>query len=263
MFNTILSRIAAVLLSLTLCACGSQSNHEKKPTETLTVGLQSGYPPFEFMNAEGQIVGFDIDVAKIIAEKLGKKLAIVDMEFEGEILSLKQGKIDLIISGMNITPSRQKEILMVPYHGDDATAFSLIFWKAIPSQITELEDFSKIPNAIISVESGSIPEMYMQQFPQIKVKSFQGSLSPLMDVKFGKSLANIVQPDVANYLKQQHPEIVILNVPVSPENKIEGFGIGVKKDNFELYNKIDAIVKELKESGELQKLESKWFKAGQ
>ena len=92
---------------------------EKPSQETLIIGLQSGYPPFEFMDTTGKIVGFDVEIAEIIAEKLQKTLVIKDMEFEGEILSLKQGKIDLIISGMNITPSRLKEILMVPYHGEE------------------------------------------------------------------------------------------------------------------------------------------------
>lgn len=262
MFNKYFLGIAAALLIVGVVFLLPFSKSDKTTKDTLTVGLQSGYPPFEFMDTNGKIIGFDIDVANLIADKLGKKLEIKDMEFEGEILSLKQGKIDLIISGMNITPSRQKEILMIPYYGDDATAFSLIFWKEIPSQIKTLNDIASIPNAIISVESGSIPEIYMEQFPNIKIKSFQGSLSPLMDVKFGKSLANIVQPDVANYLKQQHPEIQILTIPVSSETKIQGFGIGVKKGNIELYQKIMEIITELKKSGQMQQLESKWFQVG-
>ena len=99
------------------------------------IGLQSGYPPFEFMDTTGKLVGFDVEMAEIIAKKLQKTLVIKDMEFEGVILSLKQGKIDLIMSGMNITPSRLKEISMVPYHGEDATSLSLIFWNEIPPGI--------------------------------------------------------------------------------------------------------------------------------
>src|SRR5262249_40958029 len=69
--------------------------HAQPPekNKSLVVGLQSGYPPFEFMDSKGQIIGFDVDVAKVIADKLDRQLVIKDMEFEGEILSLKQGKI--------------------------------------------------------------------------------------------------------------------------------------------------------------------------
>lgn len=233
----------------------------KEPSHgTLVVGLQSGYPPFEFMDAEGKIVGFDIDIAGRIAEKLRKMLVIKDMEFEGEILSLKQGKIDLIISGMNITPSRLKAISMIPYHGEAVTSLSLIFWKEIPEGVHSIEDIAKLPNPTISVESGAIPELYLSQYQNIHTKSFQGALGPLMDVKYGKSVANLVEPDVAEYLKQQHAEIKILSVPLPREAAILGFGIGVKKENQELFQQVQQIIQELKESGELKKLEDKWFK---
>jgi arginine transport system substrate-binding protein len=228
--------------------------------ETLIVGLQSGYPPFEFMDSEGNIIGFDVDVANHIAQAIGKKLVIKDMEFEGEILSLKQGKIDLIISGMNITPSRLKEILMVPYHGETATSLSLIFWNKIPEGIQSIEDLTKLPDAIVSVESGAIPEAYMSHYPQIQAKSFQGALAPLMDVKYGKSIANLVEPDVADYLQNQHSEIKILNVPLPEGEKILGFGIGIKKENQQLFQQIQQVIDELKSSGKLQQLEEKWFK---
>jgi arginine transport system substrate-binding protein len=182
------------------------------------------------------------------------------MEFEGEILSLKQGKIDLIISGMNITPSRLKEILMIPYHGEAATSLSLIFWKEIPAGVHSIEDIAMLSNSTISVESGAIPEAFMKHYPSIHTKSFQGALGPLMDVKYGKSAANLVEPDVAEYLKQQHPEIKILNVPLPKGEAILGFGIGVKKDNQKLFQQVQKIIQELKLSGELKQLEDKWFK---
>jgi len=233
---------------------------EKQPHETLVIGLQSGYPPFEFMDNTGKLVGFDIDLATEIAAKLNKVLVVKDMEFEGEILSLKQDKIDLIVSGMNITPSRLKEIAMVPYHGEAATALSLMFWNEIPQNIHSLEDIALFPHFAVSVESGTIPEAFIEHYPAIQSKSFQGALAPLMDVKYGKSVANLVEPDVAAYLKKQHPEIKILNVPLPKEEAIQGFGIGIKKENQELVQQIQQIIQELKSSGKLKEIESKWFK---
>lgn len=227
--------------------------------QTLIIGLQSGYPPFEFMDPSGKIIGYDVDVGELIAQKMEKTLVIKDMEFEGEILSLKQGKIDLIMSGMNITPSRLKEIQMVPYHGEKATSLSLIFWDHIPNEIKTLNDLAT-KQLIIAVESGSIPENFMSQRPHIKTKSFQGALAPLMDVKWGKSTANLVEPDVANYLKIQHPQIKILDVPLSEDEQILGFGIGIKKGNHDLYQKVSACIQELKDSGKLKQLQDKWFK---
>lgn len=254
----------SAILALTAWIVLKPSQASEQPSqETLVVGLQSGYPPFELMDSQGNIMGFDPAVAEHLANKLGKRLVIKDMEFEGLILSLKQGKIDLIMSGMNITPSRLREIQMVPYHGDAATSLSLIFWNEIPEGIQSLEDFAKIPNSSVSVESGAIPEAYMSRYPQIQSKSFQGALAPLMDVKYGKSLANLVEPDVAEYLQTKHPEIKILTIPLPKEEKILGFGIGIKKENQQLFQQVQQIVQELKSSGELKQLEDKWFKGAQ
>lgn len=257
-FKKYLAVFAFTILGITFA---KQFQAPEMPSqETLMVGLQSGYPPFEFMDTSGKIVGFDVEIAEIIAEKLQKTLIIKDMEFEGEILSLKQGKIDLIISGMNITPSRLKEISMVPYHGEEATSLSLVFWNEIPPGVNTIEEIALLPNPTVSVESGAIPETYIKRYANINAKSFQGALGPLMDVKYGKSVANLVEPDVAEYLKKQHPQIKILSVPLPKEETIMGFGIGIKKENEELFQQIQSIIQGLKASGELKKLEDKWFK---
>lgn len=233
---------------------------EKNSTNTLVVGLQSGYPPFEFMDTNGKIVGFDLDLAARIAEKLGKKLVIQEMSFEGTILSLKQGKMDLIMSGMSITPSRLKQINMVPYHGETATILTLIFWKEIPEGVHSLQDVALLPNHTVSVQSGTVSEMYISRYKGIDVKSFQEELSALIDVKYGKSIANLVEPDVASYLKKEHPEIQTIRVPVTNEDTITGFGIGVKKENQELFQQVQEVIQELRVSGELKQLADKWFK---
>lgn len=235
--------------------------NETSREETLIIGLHTGYPPFEFKDADGKIVGFDIDVGEKIAAKLGKKVVIKDMEFDGEILSLKQGKIDLILSGMNITPSREKEILMVPYHGDTATSLSLIFWKTIPEIVSSIEDLVKIQNATVTVQSGTIPEGYMMNFPSIQSKSLEGAAQAcLIDVKYGKSVAILVETDVAEYLRVQHPEVKVLNVPLPQDANIAGFGIGINKTNQTLFEQVKAAIQELKATGELKQLEDKWFK---
>ncbi len=255
--SIILIVFASVLGFLVVTPFQSMERHSR---HSLVIGLESGYPPFEFRNAQGKLVGFDLDVAEKIAAKLEKKLIIKDMEFDGEILSLKQGKIDLIISGMNITPSRLKHILMVPYYGEATSTLSLIFWNEIPPDIHSLDDIAKLPNPVISVKSATIPETVLSHYEGIHTKSFLEALSALMDVKYGKSIAQLVEPDVADYLKKQHPEIRLLNVPLKEKESISGFGIGVKKENQELYQQIQDVVFELKASGELKELEDKWFK---
>ncbi len=253
---------AAAIVCIVIFATVFLYQKEEKPSNSLIIGLQSGYPPFEFMDQEGKIIGFDVDLANLIAKKLNQTLIIQDMEFEGEILSLKQGKIDLIISGMDITPAREKEIVMIPYYGSATTHFSLIFWKEIPEGVKTLEDVAKLPNPTVSVETGTTPETFLTKYPAIQAKSLQGSWAPLMDVKYGKSVANLVSQDVATFFQKQNPEIKILEIPIPEKDQILGLGIGIKKENSALIQQIRQIIDELKTSGELQKLSEKWLKGG-
>lgn len=249
--------LAILLVLVGVLGYGWLNQSEPVKGAVLTIGLQSGYPPFEFVNEGSEVVGFDIDLGELIAKKMGKGLVIKDMDFDGEILSLRQGKIDLILSGMDITESRLKEIWMVPYHGNAENSLSLMFWGKVPEGIHGLEDLT---DGIVSVEAGASPEVYLQKYPAIQVRSFEGALAPFMDVKMGKSVANLVESDVAAYLQKQHPEIKILNVPLAEGEKTLGFGIGIKKGNEALFEQVSKIVQELKESGELKELEDKWFK---
>ncbi len=229
---------------------------DEQTPSTLRVGLQSGYPPFEYINDRGDLVGFDIDLAQALARQMGKTVQFKDMEFEAEILSLKHQQIDMIISGMNITPSRLKEIDMIPYYGSEAREMSLVFWGVIPQGVSSLHDLA---GCRVSVESGSIPEMYLEQFPEVCTTSFQGSLAPLMDVKYGKSVANLVQVDVARYLAVRYPEVQVLQIPIEGDTPIGGFGIGIRKDAAELKADVQKALSELKESGLLAQLEQQWF----
>jgi ABC-type amino acid transport substrate-binding protein len=252
--------ILAACISLGFIVINYLSKENHSPTDTITIGLQSGYPPFEYRDDNGEIIGFDIDVAKEIASKLNKKLVVKDMEFEGEILSLKQGKIDLIISGMNITPKREEEIFMVPYHGDTDSSLSLVFWEKIPSEITSLKDLEKFPQLKICVGAATTAEAYLNKFPNIKFSSFDGSLACLMDVKYGKSVATLVESDVGEYLQKEHPQAKLVKVPLLNNETISGCGIGINKKNEALPLQISEIIEDLKASGKLKQLEDKWFK---
>jgi arginine transport system substrate-binding protein len=241
---------------------GCQSTEKPPNSDTLTLGLQCEYPPFVFIDEKGTITGFDIDVAKQIAAKLGKKLVIKEMDFDGEILALQQGKIDIVMSGMNITPTREKEIFMAPYHGDTSTSLSLIFWNDIPPAVKSLEDVKKLSNSTISVGTGTIPESYMSlRFPAVPIRSFQGAFAGLIDVKYGKSVANLVETDVAKYLKKKHPEVEILEVALAKEDQVGGFGIGFSKNNPELFENVKQAIEQMKSSGELKNIEDAWFYA--
>ncbi len=114
--------------------------------ETFTVGTTSGYAPYVSLDSKGQYEGFDIDLAKLVAEKLNKKLVIKDLgSMPSLIIGLKQKKIDAIIWAVSITEERQRQMEMIYYQGEKITTMPLLFWSKIPEDIKGPEDLKNDP----------------------------------------------------------------------------------------------------------------------
>src|SRR5262249_44709807 len=120
----------------------------------LVIGTTSGYAPYVSLDEKGDYVGFDIDFANELANKLERKLVLKDLgSMPSLFLSLKQGKIDAIIWAISITEERQKQVEMIYYQGQMVTALPLLFWKQIPEDVSSIDKMGS--QRLISVEAGS------------------------------------------------------------------------------------------------------------
>lgn len=256
-------RIFSMIIFTAILFFGCENTSKVDEGHPLIVGLNANYPPYESYNQDGEIEGLDIDVAKILGQKLGLEVTIKDISFDALILALNQGKIDLIISGMSMTASRQKEIAMISYQGESVKQLSLAFWKDIPNQITSLKDIATSDNHVIAVQVGTYQEVYLSKIEGIEAKALDGTAELIMDLRYGKSQAVLYEPHIADAMKVKFPQIQILPINLSEEEWVLGNGIGIKKDNHDLIDKIETATKELKEEGSINKLEQKWFGEGQ
>ena len=144
--------VAASLAALTLLAgCGSNGTADKKDgaakgDKTLIVGTEPTFPPFEFTENEKD-VGFDIDLAQAVCDKLGYKMEVKNLGFDALIPALKSGQIDLIAAGMDATDERKKQIdftdvyyqggytIVVPTGNTDITGYDSIAGKTVGAQV--------------------------------------------------------------------------------------------------------------------------------
>jgi arginine transport system substrate-binding protein len=252
--------ILIILFLLTACNNTQKINSQQESSDTLIVGTNSGFPPYEATNDKGEIIGFDIDVAQALAQKLGKKLVVKDLSFDALILALKQGKVDIILAGISITQARQQEIALVHYHGDLLTHLPLLFWKNIPPEIKTLEDFKKYHNKTICAQAGTIQDEIISKQTFLDIKHLENIHDLILDIKCGGSIAALLEPAVATHLQQQCPEIKILSIPLTPQEQTFGNGIGIKKENILLVKKISQAIEALKQTGVIKKLEKFWFK---
>jgi len=248
------------ILSCSLLFCGSLAAEEiKQPTETFTVGTTSGYAPYVSLDSKGQYEGFDIDLAKLVAEKLNKKLVIKDMgSMPSLMIGLKQRRVDAVIWAVSITEERQKQMEMVYYQGEKITSMPLLFWGKIPENIKGPEDLKMDPKKIVCVEAGTYQEQVMKAYLDLTLKNVDKITDAIMEIKFGKSLAVAVDNSLVSFLQKQNPELKVLYFPLSPSQQSLGNGICINKNNPELAAQVKKAVEELTREGKIQDLEKKW-----
>lgn len=234
-----------------LVGCSQQKNKDLK---TLVVGTNATYPPYEFIDETGEVIGFDIDLAYALAEKLGKKADIREFSFDALILNLQKNKIDCILAGVFITPEREEKIAMIPYFGEQVTELGLLFWNKIPPCPY---DFSKYK--FIAVQTGTVQEKFVCSLDSVKIKSVESITDLVMELKYNKSDVVVVGPDLIGPLKKQFPELCVVMHPLPESWKVFGNGIGINKKNTALIKEVDKAILELKEEGVIDSLEKKWF----
>lgn len=232
-----------------------------KPENVLIVGTCSGFPPYELMDEQGTIIGFDIDVAHYLAQGMNKKLVIEDMSFDALMVALQQGKIDMALAGISITKSRQQEIELIHYTGQALTSLPLVFWKEIPPTIKTIEDLQN-QGATICVQTGTLQQEIMSSFQGLNLKNLENISDLIIDIKFGKAVAAVLEPPVALALQLQYPELQILHMPLQQAQQDAGTGIAINKNNKELIAIVCSLVNQLKNDGTLERLHTKWFGKG-
>ncbi len=254
--------IALVCALLPFFGACTKSCGKDASKETLRIGTNANFPPFESIDQKGELIGFDIDVGRAIGKALDREVTFKEFDFDALILALDKGQIDLILSGMSITESRQKEIAMVPYQGEPLTELGVLFWQEIPEGITDLSTLKQhaaTTKLAVSVQSGHFLEDFLKG-EGVLLKPLAGPPEQVLDIKYRKSLAAAVDIKVAQKLAAEHEGLKNLTLPLPKEKWDLGNGIGIKKTRTELIDEIRRVVEQLKSDGTLQTLKEKWFK---
>lgn len=251
--------IAALVGAISFIFINNIVDKSKKNNDQLIVGTASGYAPFVSLNAQGEYEGFDIDVARELAQRMKKELVIKDCgSMVPLMLSLQNGSTDLLIWALEINKARLAQMAMIQYQGGNITTYPLIFWKEIPQGVTAIEDLQNKQNAVVCFEPGSSQDRFLNKFNFITKKPLEKITDIILDLKYGKSLAALIDPSLLKTLVQKNPEIKVLQVPLDQDYMSYGNGICIKKENTALQQQAQSIIKAMKDDGTLKKLEEKW-----
>lgn len=223
---------------------------------TFIVGTAAGYAPFVSVNPSGEYEGFDIDVAKAVANKLNKKLVIKDLgSMTSLFMALDQGMIDAIIWGISITQDRLAKVAMIHYQGSTVTSYPLLFWKTVPADIQSLTDMHGIT---VCIEPGSSQDGVLSQYPQIRTLQVDKIDDALLQLQYGKADAVFVEPAIAQKFKNKYPEIQSIDMPLASADQVHGVGIVVKKNKETLIAELQQAVATLKSTGIIEQFAQTW-----
>ena len=225
---------------------------EIKSRGYMTFATDGAYPPMEFPdpNNPSELVGFDIDLGKAIAEKLGVEHRVHVADWDGLLAGLQTKKFDAVMSAMNITEDRKASADFVPYIEMGQV---VVVKKGNPLGIRGLDD---LKGKKIAVQLETTNEELARSIEGAQVTTFQAFPEALQEVANGRADATILDEPVALYYVQTQPDLYeIVGEPVQPMP----MGIALPKGETELVEAIQKALDELKADGTYDRIYEKWF----
>lgn len=228
---------------------GAVSDTDAKYT-TIKMGTNAAFPPYEYKEGE-DFAGIDVEIAGAIAEELGAKLEIVDMEFDSIITSVNQGEVDFGMAGMTVTDER---LLEVDFTYSYATGVQSVI-VAADSDIKSLDDLA---GKKIGVQLGTTGDIYASDdYGTDNVTKYGKGADAVIALKGGDVDAVIIDNEPAKAFVAENDGLTILDTDYA----VEDYAIAVKKGNTELLDDINAALVKLTEDGTIDGIIGKYIKA--
>lgn len=277
MKKRLLSAVMASAMVLSLAACGgaktettaAETTAEKKEETTtagttaaetaeaaggtLIVGFDQDFPPMGFVGDNGEYTGFDLDLAKEVASRLGLEYKAQPVAWDSKDMELESGNIDCIWNGFTITGREDDYTWTTPY-----MANKQVFVVANDSDIKSQADLA---GKVVEVQADSSAEAALKENQDLANTFGQLLTTPdyntaFMDLEQGAVDAVAMDVIVAGYqIKQRNADFKILDDSLSEEE----YGIGFKKGNTELRDKVQRALEEMAADGTLAKISDEWF----
>jgi len=241
--------VAVFIVVLIIGAIFAGTLAEIKGRGKLIIGTEPTFPPFEYVNENNEIVGFDIDIAKKIAEELGVELEILNLPFDSLIPALMSDKIDLIVAGMTITEERAKVIdFSIPYFNANQ---AIVVREDGNFKPEKLED---LIGKKVAVQLGTTGDLVVSEIEKVTITRFQKFTDAFLELQNKRVDAVVLDEAVANAYVKTFPKFIISAVIDTGEK----YGIGVKKGNTELLDFVNSVLSNMFKSP-YDLLVEKWF----
>jgi len=248
--------LAFTMLAVAAFACGGGANSSMTVEKgVLIMATNAEFPPYEFYEG-GQIVGIDAEIAAAIADKLGLELRIEHIDFDSVVPSIESGKYDMAMAGLTITEERKEQVNFTTSY---ATGIQVVI---VPegSAITSVDDlYADGAFHTIGVQLSTTGDFYSTWFLEdeglASIERFNKGADAVMALSTGKVDCVIIDNEPAKVFVAQNPGLVILDT----EFEVEDYAIAINKKNTELFEAVDAALRELIADGTVQAIIDKYI----
>ena len=239
--------LMAAVMMVSLAACGNSGSSDSKKEDTakeetkggsgdkLIVGTEAGFAPYEYMKGT-EVVGIDMDIAKAIADDMGKELEIKNMDFDGALAAVQSGKVDMVAAGVSIDEERKQVMDFSDEYVDN----------------TEVVVVNKdLEGKIVGVQQGNIADIWVANKDNAnpkEIKRYSKFAQAVEDLKNGKIDGIIIDQYPAEEMVASNDTLTILNGTLFEDK----YAIAVKKGNQELLDQINKVIKQLKDDGKIE-----------
>ena len=233
---------------------------------TVRIATEGSYPPWNATDADGTLIGFDIDVGNAVCELMGATCEWVSQQWDGIIVALVAGHYDLIISSMSITDERRERIAFSDGYVTDPVFFVAAADSKLPAVTTLEEVQSVLVGKTVGVQSATVHADFLQQYlgDTIEMRLYDNQENIILDLASGRIDAGLAhRSSWQAFFKTEDgagfdtfgPPLTGSEYPVLGE----GTGIGLRKEDTELLAMLNEALAAMKADGTMKALSEKWF----
>lgn len=257
---TVIASAVLAVLSLGLAGCkkapakADNSLEELKERGVFVLGLDDSFPPLGFRDADNNITGYDIDLAKEVAARLGVEFKAQPIDWSAKEMELTTGKIDCIWNGFTITDEREKSLSMTKPYLNNAQVL-------VVRKNGGIEKLSDAAGKTIGLQKGSSAQDAVESNKDFadslkNLVFYNDNITALNDLELGGVDAVVMDSVVAAY------DISVSNKPLVIVDEVlanEAYGIGFRKTDVKLRDEVQKILEDMEKDGTVASVSNKWF----
>ena len=263
MFMRKIFLFAILLTAMIFTGCGGNTSDkgggENAGAKKIVVGLDEEYPPMGFKNADNEFTGFDVDLAKAVAKKLGYKVEFRAIDWNSKEAELKSGRIDVIWNGVDITSERKETMLFSDPYMDNR---HIVFIRKGDEQNKNITAETDLADKAVGTQAGSTAAAYITGNEALEhsfqdFKTYRDYISAFSDLENGRIEVIVCDEIVGRYYMAKHPDkIDALNVIIGPTSQ---FAVAFAKENTALRDEVQKAFDEIVADGTAKKISEEWF----